>query len=269
MRETLSVGYLLARATDTIADCSGEASSRLNLLSEFREEWFVVNDSLSGQLMERLEAIAREDGVSEGESILMSRFSEVMGWWAQLEEEKKEATRQVIEKISEGQYWDVSYFTEGELTAVQTRAQVLQYCDWVAGSVGEFWTEIGFLAERYFSARSKDELCDLGRNYGRGLQLVNILRDEEEDQERGRVYLVGKREEWAEEAARYLQDGLTYSRALKGKRIRMASVLPALLGLETISKMRDVESWPEKPSGKVKVTRKVARNCLWKAFWFR
>ena len=52
---------------------------------------------------------------------------------------------------------------------------------------------MGFGSEKKFANKSKEEMRELGKNYGKGLQLVNILRDEVEDEERGRRYLPGDR----------------------------------------------------------------------------
>ncbi|MEM9079450.1 MAG: hypothetical protein AAGC74_02020 [Verrucomicrobiota bacterium] len=75
-----------------------------------------------------------------------------------------------------------------------------------------------------------------------------------------------EREEWLEVAAAYLRDGLAYARELRGRRARMATVLPALIGLETLALLR--EAGREEFAGKVKVSRGVVWRCLLRAvFW--
>ena len=52
-----------------------------------------------------------------------------------------------------------------------------------------FWTRLGLLAQGPgFSTQPEEQLLRWGRHYGMGLQLVNILRDREEDLARGRSY---------------------------------------------------------------------------------
>ena len=69
----------------------------------------------------------------------------------------------------------------------QSLGELQRYCYLVAGIVGELLTE-------FFSARIKDlaishDLREQARAFGEGLQLVNILKDLNEDQKRGRVFV--------------------------------------------------------------------------------
>ena len=59
----------------------------------------------------------------------------------------------------------------------------------VAGSVGEFWTEICLEHAFEASAEMKEELMSSGVRFGKALQLINILRDIPEDLEIGRCYI--------------------------------------------------------------------------------
>jgi farnesyl-diphosphate farnesyltransferase len=99
-----------------------------------------------------------------------------------------------------------------------------------------------------------------GRRYGRGLQLVNVLRDLPRDLRRGRCFLpadelralgltpadlldpaAGSRvrpllARWQARARRGLFAGLAYAGRLRGAgwRVRAATALPAALGLATL-----------------------------------
>ena len=264
MREATSVGYLLARASDTIADCGGERAARLELLEDFRK---VVNGKAVEGFFAAASAIAGESGLKEGERVLMRRLEEVFVWWQMLRNEEREAVRAVVTTITTGQVWDLERFPEGEVVSLSEAAEAEEYCYRVAGCVGEFWTEVGFGSDEEFANKPKEEMRKLGENYGKGLQLVNILRDETEDEQRGRQYLPGPREEWLAKARGFLEDGLSYSRAVRGRRARMATVLPALIGRETLS-LLERASQEELASG-VKVGRKVVKRCLWQAFFFK
>ena len=264
MREATSVGYLLARASDTIADCGGEQVERVALLEDFRK--VVAGGEVIG-FFARAAKVADEEGVKEGERVLMRRLEEAFLWWQLLEEGEREAVREVVTTITSGQVWDLERFPEGEVVVLTDAAEAEEYCYRVAGCVGEFWTEVGFGSDESFSNKSKEEMRALGKSYGKGLQLVNILRDEVEDEERGRKYLPGLREMWLQKAREYLEEGLTYSRAVRGRRARLATVLPALIGLETLD-LLDSASKEDLARG-VKVGRKVVKKCLWQALWFK
>ena len=64
---------------------------------------------------------------------------------------------------------------------IQTWDELLHYCDGVAGTVGEACCRVlGYAGEA---------ALDLSLHNARGVQLTNILRDIDEDQERDRIYL--------------------------------------------------------------------------------
>ena len=102
-----------------------------------------------------------------------------------------------------------------------------------------------------------------GRAYGRSLQLINILRDVPEDWENGRCYLPGagtqedlmrERQRWIEEARAGLDQADRYAEALNGKRMRFGTVLPAMIGRETLVRLEESDwaAW----EARVKVSRR-------------
>jgi farnesyl-diphosphate farnesyltransferase len=134
----------------------------------------------------------------------------------------------------------------------------------VAGSVGEFWTKLCLRAWTRYSRTSAEKIILLGTQYGKGLQLVNILRDYPQDLRLGRSYLPVKGalsedpnlvgpifQEWRSVAQRYLESGAQYVRAIRPIRVRFACALPVLIGIETLGKMRNIPS----PERKIKVSR--------------
>ena len=133
MREATSVGYLLARASDTIADCGGERSARLSLLEDFRKA--VADETVLGFFEEAVK-IADEEGVKEGERVLMRRLKEVFDWWQSLPEGERESVREVVTTITSGQVWDLGAFSGRErLVTLSDAAEAEEYCYRVAGCV--------------------------------------------------------------------------------------------------------------------------------------
>ena len=75
MREPVSLGYLLARLTDTVADAEGiDDSRRLKLLNEIRLLIQGQADSVAG-----LEEVA-DSLTPPGETELLSRQAELYAW---------------------------------------------------------------------------------------------------------------------------------------------------------------------------------------------
>jgi farnesyl-diphosphate farnesyltransferase len=158
-------------------------------------------------------------------------------------------------------------------------AELLDYCYRVAGCVGEFWTKLGFYSEGpNFSREPLAVMMPWAKHFGQALQLVNILRDLPEDLHTGRFYLphtssvsIGEdmlvqHRRWLQQARHLLADGILYSDALRGRKLRAATVLPALLADETIDKL--VSATWQQLEQRVKVPRSTVFRCLAEAMLF-
>jgi len=129
-----------------------------------------------------------------------------------------------------------------------------------------------------FRITSETELKEVGCHYGKGLQLINILRDLPTDIKNGRCYIpdvdmedseavMNAAKEWRIKARKYLEEGLTYSSKLRQKRVKIATVLPAIIGLKTLDAL-DAASWEEWQEG-VKISRKEVRQSLMQAVFYK
>jgi farnesyl-diphosphate farnesyltransferase len=175
-----------------------------------------------------------------------------------MEHADRDDIRVVLEKITRGQMLDVQRFDNPqEIRALGTAADLDEYTYLVAGCVGEFWTLLCFRHVRSFSSRSEDEMLALGKRYGMALQLINVLRDAGSDLRAGRCYfpeyelsaahlmpsqILSEPERfqpiyqgWLQKANADLGSGIEYSRAIKNRRVRAATVLPALIGARTLA----------------------------------
>ena len=144
-----------------------------------------------------------------------------------------------------------------EIRALPTAADLDEYTFLVAGCVGEFWTRLCFRHVRTFAELGEQEMLALGKRYGMGLQLINILRDAGSDLRAGRCYFPEDEltaagmtaaqivrepdrfqpiyQKWAEKAKHGLAAGMQYSHAIQNRRVRAATVLPALIGARTLA----------------------------------
>lgn len=276
MRPATGTGYLLARASDTLADTAGvPVDDRLELLDGFADE---LKGKGSAWRRDGLQAFIRCQS-HEGEKVLLERLDDCFAELGDLGELQSDAVRKTVGTIISGQRLDLVRFDEagkGKPRALKNEEELEDYCYRVAGCVGGFWTRIGLLTlGNRFSDSAPDDLDELGVRYGMGLQLLNILRDMTEDLEQGRCYLPvadpldpaalqEARRVWLEHAGVWLESGRRYASRLKLRRLRAASVLPALIGQDTLDLLkRDTAMGP-----KLKVTRGAVRRALWHAWWW-
>ncbi len=266
MRRGISLGYLLARATDSVADTStAPAGRRAEVL---RQMGAAVCGQLAPEAEHELQSVLQGEMAraqqNPAECRLLQRFGEALAALRSCPEAEQRLVHGVLATIVEGQLWDISYFEEN--SSVHSDEQTLDYTYKVAGCVGEFWTELGYttMGQDFADVARRDLMRQAAVRYGRGLQLVNILRDAQEDAARGRCYLCSERSRWYARAERYLADGVDYSRRLGRFRLRFASMLPALIGQRTLALLRQQET--VQPGGqKVKIARRAVYACLVRA----
>ena len=191
--------------------------------------------------------------------------------------------RIVLEKITRGQMLDLQRFDNPQETrALSTAADLEEYTYLVAGCVGEFWTRLCFRHIRQFASRTEDEMLALGKRYGMGLQLINVLRDAGSDLRAGRCYFPEHElsavhltpsqilseparfqaiyRTWLENAKAGLASGMEYSRAINNRRVRAPTVLPALIGARTLSLLQ--ASGPAALQRTMKVPRREVRAMI-------
>ncbi|MFD0892248.1 squalene/phytoene synthase family protein [Luteolibacter ambystomatis] len=273
MRHGASLGYLLARTSDTITDTTlVPVADRLALLDAYGAA--VAGTGTTPAWPSHLLAAAEPK-----EIVLLERSAEVLAALDQTPEAEKALIREVLEIIVSGQRLDLERFsaaTPAEPVSLPDDDTVEDYAWRVAGCVGAFWTKLGFLTlgERYSTA-PMEELLEKGISYGKGLQLVNILRDLPRDLAAGRCYLpvdepwdrkalLECHARWVEKAQAWVGEGRHYARTLPIRRLRAATVLPALLAEETLAKLQGAR-WADLER-RVKVPRKRVYALLWKAF---
>jgi len=220
VRESIALGYLLARLTDTKAD----------------------------------------GAVSAGEEELLRRESSLIADLARSPDRTE--IEDVWRTIQEGQEFDRVRFDQARASAL-TREELDRYTYLVAGCVGEFWTRICAKRLPRFSRLSVDEMTVLGVEYGKGLQLINILRDRAEDRILGRVYVSDENVRASlDEARRDLLSAEKYVKALTLRRLRIATALPLMIGRETLDLLE------QSPSTRAKVCRRRIWIILFRSLFY-
>jgi farnesyl-diphosphate farnesyltransferase len=255
LRRPVAVGYLLARASDTIADAPGlSRDERLKALDDFAS-------AVRGQAA--LPDIRSTAGMTPDEQRLVQQLPQCLAALDELAPADQDDVFAVLGHIVRGQRLDVERFgdaTAGAPRSLASAAELDEYTYLVAGCVGEFWTKLGFRHVPRFADRPAEEMLELGRRYGMALQLVNVLRDADGDLAMGRRYLPAQEaapQPWIERAQSGLECGMRYAGALRNARVRVATALPALIGARTLALLRT-----QGPGAKV--PRAQVRSLLWR-----
>jgi farnesyl-diphosphate farnesyltransferase len=262
VRPQIGLAYLLARTTDTIADTElVPPAQRLDALQKLRER-------ILGQTSAPLNfgELAQKQNLS-AEKLLLEKVEDSLAALQKFSVEDQKLIRDVLSTITSGQELDLRRFANSsaeKIIALQTEVELDDYTYRVAGCVGGFWTKI-YRAHLFPKARlDETQLITDGIRFGKGLQLVNILRDLPADLKKGRCYLPTQRldeakllpevlfspvnegkflklyRDYLDKAESHLAAGWRYTNALPfGQfRVRLACAWPILIGMKTIEKLR-------------------------------
>jgi farnesyl-diphosphate farnesyltransferase len=275
MRGAASLGYLLARTSDTLADtAAAPVELRLRCLQEFAA-------AVAGHAAAPRWPFSFLNATKDPrERHLLECSGEILEALAALGDAEAALVREVVEIIIGGQNLDLERFahaSRAQPVALEDDAALEDYAWRVAGCVGAFWTKLGFLTmEHEFSKTPEAGLIERGIAFGKGLQLVNILRDLPADLENGRCYLpvadprdlqevLAAHRRWLPQAASWVKEGENYAATLRSRRLRAATILPALIARKTLEPLKDA-SW-EQLGARIKVPRSAVYLALLRGFF--
>jgi farnesyl-diphosphate farnesyltransferase len=287
VRSQIGLAYLLARTADTIADTDiVPVGDRLAVLEEFRHRIIGARRSPVS-----ISALAAHQG-TDAERALLENCEPGLDCLHQLTPEDWQRVVDVLQVIIGGQEQDLRRFaggSESAIVALATDAELEDYTYRVAGCVGEFWTRI--CRAHLFPGAALDDaqfVAD-GVRFGKGLQLVNILRDLPADLRLGRCYLPANGlqevgllpadllnpesemqlrpfyDRLRARSREHLRAGWRYTNAIpRGQvRVRLACAWPVLIGVGTLSRLGQEPVL--NPARRVKLPRAEVRGIVFQS----
>jgi farnesyl-diphosphate farnesyltransferase len=290
IRPQIGLAYLLARTADTVADTElVPPDQRIDALKRLRER---IQGTSTAPL--NFGELARQQG-SPAEGTLLEKVEDSLALLQTLSPKDQPLVRAVLNTITGGQELDLRRFAGAaadKIVALETAAQLDDYTYRVAGCVGEFWTKMcrtHLFPRRYLNDQ---QLLADGIRFGKGLQLVNILRDLPADLKKGRCYLPEDKltpaglfpavllspineakfrplfHSYLDQAESHLAAGWAYTNRLPfgQARVRLACAWPILIGVRTIGKLRTASTLDLQQ--RIKVTRQEVRGIIWRSTLF-
>jgi farnesyl-diphosphate farnesyltransferase len=287
LREPIGLAYLLARASDTVAD------TRLLPRAERLRHLASLSLAYAGTPAPDPAGVARACAPLQAhaaERELLERVGEALARVDRLAAGDRAAVRAVLATITEGQRFDLERFPGEDadgLAALDTVADLDRYTYLVAGCVGEFWTRRCIAHRPRLAGWDATAMSAAGVRFGKALQMTNVLRDVPADLRHGRCYLPARElaplgltprdllDPARTAAARPLLDRLLrdaldhydaawrYTLALPRAewRLRLACAWPLLIGLGTLAAIARHPD-PLAVARPIKISRGAVRTIL-------
>jgi len=279
MRTPVAIAYLLARAADSMTDSDQIApTARANYLQELLSLISQTAKDRSILLSKNLMPLINDPG----EYKLIQCLPEVIDCFNQLENGDKTLVQAVVRTLIQGMQYDLNIFiSDKQVIALENQQALEQYTYLVAGCVGEFWTKVAIAHMPSVSHWNTQVQSKLGIEFGKALQLTNILRDIAKDAKIGRCYLpleelkrhsletsqlLNKENDelfrpiiyqHLKQTLKCLESAENYllSTPRTNIRLRLASIWPILIGLKTLELIANKENFLD-PNKNIKVERK-------------
>lgn len=279
VREPIGLAFLACKMADTIADTTLiPKTHRFGLLDDFRD---LIRHPRHSKSLEIAQVLDQSGEGTFAERRLIQHLPQLMNALHQLPQKDAALLQWLLLELTKGMQIDLSFFEgPGKLKALQNMQSLDQYIYYVAGIVGCFWTRM-MKNHFQFALNFGDDVEKTGEKLGKGLQLVNILRDLPRDLEQGRCYIPKEHlakynlqpedlldpdnldeaypclMELAQLALEYLKEAENYCRFFPwyALRLKMVVRLPAHLGRQTLTLLENSNEWLN-PEEIIKVSRR-------------
>ena len=240
MEGPVGLAYLCCRILDTLEDSLLSVHEKRALLSECMA---VFHGHLPPEpLLQRLQDTGAFAGEGDADGALLLNLEPVLYEVHQLPQSTRDILLQCMDEMGEGMM-DMM-----DISALQNETELHRYCHIVAGTVGNFLTDLYLQQPISIEAKERRTLQAQSENFAQGLQRVNIAADAGKDLIRKITFIPGLLKEktpslerhfdFCKDTLRYLDGGLEYLLAVCPKSAyRSFCALPLLLAGKTLSRV--------------------------------
>ncbi len=191
VRDQVSLSYLFARAADTIADTELiDRPRRLDYLSQLKAQF--VSDQVAWAQVQDIQQAVGPLQHDSAERVLLERLDDCFRLFQSFSPDDRSRIQRLMTTLTQGMEMDLTIFpgkSAEESVALKTLDDLDRYTYYVAGCVGEFWTDLMCGHRRGLASWNVREMSKVGVRFGKGLQLTNIVKDVAHDLQRGRCYV--------------------------------------------------------------------------------
>jgi farnesyl-diphosphate farnesyltransferase len=191
VRDQVSLAYLFARAADTIADTELiDRPRRLEYLSQLKTQF--VGDHISWPQIRDIQKAMGPLQEETSERVLLERLEDCFALYEELSPDDRCRVQRLMMTLTQGMEMDLTAFpgkSAETLTALKSLEDLDRYTYYVAGCVGEFWTDLMCAHRTALASWNVPQMSEVGVRFGKGLQLTNIIKDLAHDLQHGRCYV--------------------------------------------------------------------------------
>ena len=191
VRDQVSLAYLFARAADTIADTELiDRPRRLDYLTQLKAQF--VSDQISWAQVRDIQQAVGPLQQDSAERQLLERLEDCFTLLQRFSPDDRRRVQRLMTTLTQGMEMDLTVFpgkAVDDLSALKTMEDLDRYIYYVAGCVGEFWTDLMCAYRRGLRSWDVRKMAQVGVRFGKGLQLTNVVKDIAHDLQRGRCYV--------------------------------------------------------------------------------
>ncbi len=191
VRDQVSLAYLFARAADTIADTDLiDRPRRMDLLSQLKRQF--IGDRIAWSQVQNIQRSLGSVQKNSAERVLLERLEDCFRLYLDFSPDDRRRIQRLMATLTQGMEMDLSAFPGQDvedLTALKTVDDLDRYTYFVAGCVGEFWTDLMCAHRKALASWNVREMSEFGVRFGKGLQLTNVVKDIAHDLRKGRCYV--------------------------------------------------------------------------------
>jgi len=278
----VTVAYLLCRIADTVEDSDAlSVEEKKNILTLFAHIFVKPQASAQTEFMHQTKVLPNNTADDE----LVHNLPIVLDVFRSFSEGMQMRIGKWVVEMSMGMRKYAQSSKKRRFTFLATMKELDEYTYYVAGTVGYLLTELFSFYSKKITPTLNGRMEQLAESFGKGLQMVNIIRDMTTDLKRGQSYIpdelltkyqltrgtIFEKEnaeraermfnELIQNAVKHLDKALDYILLIPKEetRIRLFCMLPLFWAMRTLQKIQE-NTLALLESDKIKIPRRIIRT---------